>query len=119
MDFQGSLGKVSSSSVQHPRQMVDLMHLSKAYEQVRTIPFQLRKVPRMNRKTSVFEIIPLLSDLLVVLGKVSLVPSCPHAFVQLTETKEKHFAFISNSTRYLSWECVVCRCMYQFSSHKV
>lgn len=81
MDFQGSLGKVSSSSVQHPRQMVDLMHLSKAYEQVRTIPFQLRKVPRMNRKTSVFEIIPLLSDLLVVLGKVSLVPSCPHAFV--------------------------------------
>ncbi|XP_022779839.1 protein PAT1 homolog 1-like [Stylophora pistillata] len=33
LDFQGTLGKVSSSSVQHPRQMVDLMHLSKASEQ--------------------------------------------------------------------------------------
>ncbi|CAH3144700.1 unnamed protein product [Pocillopora meandrina] len=32
-DFQGTLGKVSSSSVQHPRQMVDLMHLNKASEQ--------------------------------------------------------------------------------------
>lgn len=33
MDFQGSLGKVSSSSVLHPRQMVDLMHISKGSEQ--------------------------------------------------------------------------------------
>ena len=34
MDFQGTLGKVSSSSVQHPRQMVDLMHIAKGQEQV-------------------------------------------------------------------------------------
>lgn len=94
MDFQGSLGKVSSSSVQHPRQMVDLiMHLSKAYEQVRTIPFQLRKVPRWIEKLVCFEIIPLLSDLLVVLGKVSLVPSCPHAFVHSIINWDQREAF--------------------------
>lgn len=34
VDFQGTLGKVSSSSVLHPRQMVDLMHISKGSEQV-------------------------------------------------------------------------------------
>ena len=36
MDFQGSLGKVSSASVQHPRQMVDLtiVRNAKAPEQV-------------------------------------------------------------------------------------
>lgn len=36
VDFQGSLGKVSSASVQHPRQMVDLtiMRNAKAPEQV-------------------------------------------------------------------------------------
>ncbi|XP_073238360.1 protein PAT1 homolog 1-like [Porites lutea] len=31
--YQGTLGKVSSSSVQHPRQMVDLMHITKTPEQ--------------------------------------------------------------------------------------
>jgi len=34
VDFQGTLGKVSSASVLHPRQMVDLMHISKGSEQV-------------------------------------------------------------------------------------
>ena len=36
VDFQGSLGKVSSASVQHPRQMVDLtiVRNAKAPEQV-------------------------------------------------------------------------------------
>ena len=34
VDFQGTLGKVSSSSVQHPRQMVDLMNIAKGQEQV-------------------------------------------------------------------------------------
>ena len=36
VDFQGSLGKVSSASVQHPRQMVDLtiMRNTKGQEQV-------------------------------------------------------------------------------------
>ena len=36
--YQGTLGKVSSSSVQHPRQMVDLMHITKTPEQVLLLP---------------------------------------------------------------------------------
>ena len=44
-------------------------------------PSNWGRFPEWIEKLVCFAIIPLLSDLLVVLGKVSLVPSCPHAFV--------------------------------------
>ncbi|XP_032234778.2 protein PAT1 homolog 1 isoform X1 [Nematostella vectensis] len=55
LDFQGTLGKVSASSVSHPRQMVAIDHISKASEQDKQSSSSTKDIKRRRQILSAIE----------------------------------------------------------------